>query len=199
MGRFKSLRKCSQVFWNRTKAMILTRAQTAFSALLVSPYKQYTCNSLQSTHLCFNIMDREAFRGDALGQHTGCAAYSLKVLFSNLSQPMPFTPTADKKTTHLISRSSLWKQTPLWKHEQNRLSKFCTEPPISVMAQICYTQCPCICTNCLSAHITSCTRRWRNHNMSENQLVASVNILHAPKEQPRDFKRQCLAASQQGV
>lgn len=77
-------------FCKRTKALVLTRGQTAFSALhIFTPY-----NSLQSTNLCVHIKDREAFRGKAHGQHTGCAASTCSVTHSQLRQCLLITANA---------------------------------------------------------------------------------------------------------
>lgn len=57
-----STSRCSQVllfFFAREQKQWLTRSQTAFSALHISPLKPYMCSSLQSRYLCVHIMDRE--------------------------------------------------------------------------------------------------------------------------------------------
>lgn len=78
--------RCSQVFlfsFFAREQRQWTNGCTAFSALHVLPFKPYMHNSLQSTNLCVHIMDREAFRGKALGQHTGYAASTFSVTHSD--------------------------------------------------------------------------------------------------------------------
>lgn len=58
------------LFLQENKGNSLTGGQTAFSARLASSFKPYTGSALQSTNLCVRIIDREAFRGKAVGKHT---------------------------------------------------------------------------------------------------------------------------------
>ncbi len=87
----------------------MTRGQTAFSALHVSPFKPYMHNSLQSTNLCARIMDREAFGVKAPGQHTGCAASTCSVshsVFTNRGQCLSLLWLAKKQHTLSAGQAS---------------------------------------------------------------------------------------------